>query len=45
MIGGRVGIPAALAPSAALLAPSARRVMVARQRVDTTPTRPAKIAE
>lgn len=45
LIGRSVGIPAALAASAALLAPSAGAVLVATHRVDTAPPEPAKISE
>ena len=45
VIGQTVGIPAALAASAALLAPSAGAVMVAEHRVEPGRSEPAKIVE
>ena len=44
VIGDTAGVPAALATSAVLLAPSAGAVMLARREVDTAPPEPAKIA-
>jgi hypothetical protein len=43
LIGNTAGVPAALTTSAALLAPSAGAVMLARREVDTAPPEPAKI--
>ena len=44
IIGRSIGIPAALAASAALLAPSAGAVLAATHSVDAVPPEPAKIA-
>ena len=44
VIGNTAGVPAALATSAVLLAPSAGAVLLARREVDTAPPAPAKIS-